>query len=234
MKNTIRTLALIAGLAMSSATPATIIQGNGLHDAMWAAGARNFDVHTDQIGYERWMASSIGFAGTRLLFELAGFANDNAFGIYDVTDSANRLMIFSGAAGVNSRGLLANEGNEFCVWGSILDCSSFGSGVFGFYLDTPLGTLFSESQLNPFGIDHMIPYEGGDDRGNIGGRPWLENEYILAWEDQIGGGDRDYNDFGVLVGPIVAVAEPASLALFGIAALMLIVYGRRRIRVRGR
>ncbi|HKZ73862.1 MAG TPA: DUF4114 domain-containing protein [Steroidobacteraceae bacterium] len=230
------TLALVASLAVCGSASATIINGDGLQDALYAAGARNIDVHNDQQQPDEvWMVTSTGFAGARLLFELAGWANENAFGVYDVTNTSNRLTIFNGPNSANSRGLLANEGNEFCaqLWGGAQTCSLFGSGLFGFFLDTPNGVFYSERERNGDGVDHMVAYEGGDGHGYIAGRPWVENEFILGWEDWFGGGDRDYDDFGVLVGPIVAVSEPATLALFGIALLALVALRRRRIRVRG-
>lgn len=230
------TLVLIAALGAWTSASATIIQGTSLADQLYAAGARNLNVNTDQVLDEKWQVTATGFAGARLLFELAGFANENAFGVYDLTNTSNRLTIFSGPNGAGSRGLLANEGNEFCaqLWMGATSCSTFGSGFFGFFLQTPGGTFYSEEHLNGDNEDHMVAFEGGEHSGTIAGRPWVENEFILAWEDLFGGGDRDFDDFGVLVGPIVAIAEPASLALFGLGLIGIFYYTRRRrVRIRG-
>jgi hypothetical protein len=224
------TLALIAALGAWTSASATIIQGTSLADQLYAAGARNLNVHTDQVLDEKWQVTATGFAGARLLFELAGFSNSNAFGVYDLTNTSNRLTIFSGPNGAGSRGLLANDGNQFCagLWLGAMDCADFGSHMFGFFLQTPETTFYSQEHLNADNEDHMVGFEGGEDRGMIANRPWVENEFILAWEDLFGGGDRDFDDFGVLVGPIVAIAEPASLALFGIGLIGVLYYTRRR------
>lgn len=225
------TLALIAGLGVWTSASATIIQGDSLAQQLHAAGVRNVNVHTDQYNPDEiWQVTAPGFAGARLIFELAGFANTNAFGIYDVTNPGNRLTIFEGPNSAGSRGILANDGYEFCsqLWLGPATCRNFGSHLFGYFLYTPNGVFYSDVDLNGDEIDHMVAFEGGANRGTIAGRPWVENEFILAWEDLWGGGDSDYDDFGVLVGPVLPVLEPATLAMFALGLGALVLYTRRR------
>jgi hypothetical protein len=228
------TLALIAALGVWSSAPATIIQGNSLQNTLTAAGAV-VNVNTDQYNPDEvWQVGATGLAGSRLLFELAGFANSNAFGVYDVTNPGRYLTIFQGAHSPGRQGLLTMNDGLFCagvVWGSPT-CRSFGSNFFGFFLSTPNGVFRSEEWRNADGQDHMVAFEGGRGRGNVGGSPWLAGEFILAWEDLWGGGDHDYDDFGVLVESVVSVAEPATLALFGLGLIAIVYVRRRRIRVR--
>lgn len=226
-------LALLAGVIACGTASATIINGTSLQDELTRAGAI-VDVQTDQYNPDEiWQLGATGFGGARMLFELAGNANSNAFGIYDVADRNNRLTIFSGPAGSNARGALALNGtSDFCagaLWG-MPTCATFGSHLFGFFLDTPEGVFFSELDANADHIDHMVAFQGGSDRGTINGSRWLDNELILAWEDLNGGGDLDYDDLVVLVESIISVAEPGTLALFAIGGILMLVMVRRRRR----
>jgi hypothetical protein len=228
------TLALLAGLVASGPASATLISGTSLQDQLNAAGAL-VNVHTDQYNPDEvWQIGATGLAGARLLFELAGFANENTFGVYDIANSHNQLTIFQGSSAPRAQGLLQANGAEFCaglVWGAPT-CSTFTSHLFGFFLATPNGTFYSETKQNGDGTDHMVAFQGGTNRGTVGGSPWMANEFILAWEDIFGGGDRDFDDFGVLVESIISVSEPASLALFGLGMFALVAVSRRRIRTR--
>jgi hypothetical protein len=226
-------LALLAGLLACGTASATIINGTSLQDELTRAGA-TVDVQNDQYNPDEiWQLGATGFGGARMLFEIAGNANSNAFGIYDVADRSNRLTIFQGPAGTNARGALALNGtSDFCaggLWG-MPTCATFGSHLFGFFLDTPEGIFYSELDANADHIDHMVAFQGGTDRGAINGSRWLANEFILAWEDLSGGGDLDYDDLVVLVESVISVAEPGTLALFAIAGLGMLVIVRRRRR----
>lgn len=230
-----KSLGLLVGTLACATASATVIQGTSLQNQLTAAGAI-IDVQTQQhTPDERWTVGATGVGAARLLFELAGFANQNAFGIYDVTDIDTRLTIFSGPNNPGSHGALqlADSGsNLFCaglLWG-LPACATFGSDRFGFFLATPDGTFFSETDRNADGFDHMVAFQGGAGRGVVGGSAWLANEFILAWEDLRGGGDQDYDDFGVIVESITAVPEPGTLALFGFGLLALAGTKRRQVR----
>ena len=57
---------------------------------------------------------------------------------------------------------------------------------------------------------------------------WTSGEYILAFEDLYGGGDKDYDDFVVMVESVVPVPEPSTLILLGSGLLGFGAIGLRR------
>ncbi|MGH8285337.1 MAG: DUF4114 domain-containing protein [Steroidobacteraceae bacterium] len=235
------TLALLAGATICGTASATIINGTSLQEQLDELGA-NINVHTDQYQPdEQWVMNSTRLGAALLLFELAGYAPHNSFGIYDVLDPRRRLTIFAGGHSAGEQGALrlANAATHgFCAgaFDEPFSCGNFGSNVFGFYLSNHYGTYFSESSLNPGAVDHMVAFEGGDGRGYIEDPMfrWEENEFIFAWEDLAGGGDRDYDDFGVMVESVraIPVSEPGTLALLAGALIGAVLVRHALVRRR--
>lgn len=219
----------VAGL--STAAQATPIYGTSLQTELTNRGAI-IDVQTDQYGPDQvWTVGAVGAGWARILFELAGYANQNVFGIYDVTNPANRLTVFTGPNNAGTLGFLYLTGGTTYCAGTFASssCSTFGTDRFGFFLATPGNHVYySQVALNGDGFDHMVAFEGGSGRGTLGGRPWLANEFVLAWEDLFGGGDQDFDDFVVLVESVVGVPEPGTLGLLGLGLTGLGWVGRRR------
>ncbi|HKQ30261.1 MAG TPA: DUF4114 domain-containing protein, partial [Burkholderiales bacterium] len=186
-----------------------------------------------------------GKASATLLVEVAGFADRNTLGLYDRADPSRRIQIFGGSnASFDTRTItVTNTGGAFRFDiarpnGQILTSTVFVSENFGYYFTTPQNasmTYFSDTALNPDGVDHLYAYQGNDSkfRSNqyvpfaLRGKTFDPGMYLLAWEDLLHGGDFDYQDMAVLTREVVPVPLPAALGLFG-SGLALFGFLRRR------
>jgi len=197
-------------------------------------------------GDETFYLDDLGGVATNSLFEIklenAGYANQNAFGIYQVNSgngvgtlgtSVNHLELFSGTDQVGYAAKLSWDTTtdmvslEKSTDGIIYSAVATALGLtvnhndFGFYLDTPDGVWFSETAYNSDGIDHMVAFNAG-----------AIDSWAFAWEDLRGGGDRDYNDFVLLADDILpsqqSVDTPATLMLMGMGLVGLAGFKRRK------
>lgn len=200
-------------------------------------------------GDAHWITLSPSSA--TILLEIAGFANQNSFGLYDVANPSNRFQIFSGPQGPGTNALISfvaagSGGYDVTVTigtSSWTTSTPFVGTAFGFYLSTPQGnTFFSDSSLNPGGVDRMYAYRGngatftsgpvagdGDPSNDIFG----VTDAILAYEDLIHG-DNDYQDFVVLVRGVQPSVVPLPPAVWLLASGLLgLAASRRRVPNRG-
>ena len=188
-------------------------------------------------GDETFYLDDLGGVATNSLFEIklenAGYANSNAFGIYQINSGVgvgtlggvNYLELFEGADDVGYAAKLSWNTSTNAVSlqkstdGIIYNSVAIALGLtvnhndFGFYLDTPDGVWFSETKYNSDGVDHMVAFNAG-----------AIDSWAFAWEDLRGGGDRDYNDFVLLADDILpsqSVDAPASLLLMGLGLIGL-------------
>ncbi|NJN52450.1 MAG: hypothetical protein HC809_12525 [Gammaproteobacteria bacterium] len=137
---------------------------------------------------QQWTA--LGEAVATVIIELAGFADANTFGIYDVLDSSNRVTIFAGSANVGDSATieLMQSGSTYSVLAQGNYVSTFASRTFGFFLSTPEGYVFTSDPAHNSadGADHMYAYQGTGatfTSGPLAATSFAESMYLLAFED---------------------------------------------------
>ena len=142
-----------------------------------------------------------------ILLESAGFANENVFGIYSAYDPQQKLQLFAGSDSPTDMTTVkfnATAGTaENLQTGQTANIGKF----FGFYLTTPQNggiTYYTDLTRNPDSLEHGLIFNTSGFTGVIENDP----DTVIAFEDFLGLGDRDYND--MVVGIINAVPLPGT------------------------
>jgi hypothetical protein len=184
-------------------------------------------------GYELFTSKG-SEAASSFLFEVAGFASHNKFGLFKMGDPLTKVQLFGGAATGG-----ANQAVSFLANGAVQVGSqviqNFGKD-FGFYLEGPGGTFYSQNALNG-GKQQAAIYQGnGQTQFNVGGQHKLfsDDTFMVAFEDvNLPASDRDYNDLVVLVSGIQAKKAPEPAAALGLGAVAATAALMRRRRQQG-
>ena len=198
-------------------------------------GNSSVDVTTDALSDaddSYWSVTATGGNISTLIFEKTGFSGDNTFGIYDRSDFSKRVELFGGAASSGAMALVSIR-DDGSIYLNFADTGvDFAENSFGYFLDSSYssggGFWYSDTSKNTDGMDHMAAYQGkGTDIFKIGDWSaglWVEDEYILAFEDLDVNAPYptpDYDDFVVMVESVTPVPEPATMILLGLGSLLL-------------
>lgn len=227
-------LSLLASLALAGMSWGTTINGSSLQTILnniTDDGSSSVNVNTDQVsGDKYWQLSASGSSAATMIIEVAGYAGSNQFGIYDAANPANKVFLFNGAATTGDQTNVAIKATG-AVWvNNVATGTVFSGPTFGYFLQSPAGTFYSNDALNPGGTDHMVAFQGTGDLVTIPGNypgEWMQNQYILGWED-LPVGDNDFDDMVLMVDLVKPVPEPTTLGLMGLGLLGLMAAARRK------
>ncbi|MFA5865566.1 MAG: PEP-CTERM sorting domain-containing protein [Phycisphaerae bacterium] len=189
------------------------------------------DATNDQINAAIFTNQGSGGAVATFVIEIAGSADSNTFGIYDYFDPSKKAQVFSGLDTAGGQKLISFMANGD-IKVNFITVATFNPTVqFGFYLDGPKGTFYSEDSLNGGNAQAVILRGKGAEIQMPGFNPGIfsSDEYIVAFENApFATADRDYQDLVVHVESISPVVPaPAALAL-GVIGLGFIGWVKRR------
>jgi len=223
-------LLLASSLIVALSAKATVVNvsgANGEQTLQQIVAGTSINVNTSQLAADSYFTAS-SLSGL-MVIEIAGYAPNNAFGIYEQGNTANKYQVFAGAAGAGATTALID----------LSTLVGWGSTSFGFYLKNTVAnfTWYSDASLNAGGgLDHFVTYKGtAGETMTASGITFGSNDYLIGIED-LNLGDYDYNDMVVKVHLNVPEIElhnnvpesSATVALLGVGMLALAAIRRRQ------
>jgi hypothetical protein len=167
-----------AAFAFASRSPQVVFNGTSLQNYLNSVG-ESINVSTDQLDAQVWTTSVSGNATFTMMIELAGNAASNNIGVYNSNAGASPTLfqLFPGAASAGwyvtahfaggnlSVALFDNNG----VYQGSNSYSGVNANGFGFYLQGPGGTFYSQDYRNAGSNAQILTYAG---TGNNYGDWW--------------------------------------------------------------
>lgn len=166
----------------------------------------SINVSTDQQDAQTWSTTISGNTTLTMMLEVAGFAGNNAYGLYNINDPVPTLFqVFPGGATAgwfavahftSTGGLVVSLFDDNAVYQGQSVYAGVNKNAFGFYIQGPGGTFYSQDSRNG-GTANILTFPGtGLNAGN-----WWQ-----CFDDQsFGAGDHDFDD-GII---FVESANPA-------------------------
>jgi len=197
------------------------------------------DTEKDQSAIELFTPNASSSFTSSFMFEVAGHADFNEFGIYKKGTPGTRITLFDGADSPDSTAPFANQATlQFASNGAALYdgtvYNDFGN-EFGFFLKTKNNSYFyTEDALNDNGNEQSVIYQGGGDVDlqipySAGPGNFDEDDWIIAFEDVLfDASDKDFNDFVILATDLEAASTPEPATMAGLGLVGAAMVGLRR------
>ncbi len=189
-------LALLATSALAGLRSPQVVFNSTDLQAYFNSVAEAINTDTDQSDAQVWTSTISGNTTFTLMLELAGYAPLNTMGVYNGDAASPTLyQVFPGVAAPgwfavasfkSTGALIVNLFDENAVGQGSTTYTGVTRNKFGFYLQSPAGTFYTQDYRNPSGYPQGLTYAG---TGVNAGCWWL------CWEDMPWlSADRDFND----------------------------------------
>ena len=201
---------------------------------------------TQQLPYDYFVPNYLDpTAEFKLMFEFAGNNSSNVLGIYSLssaydfvagTGSLDKIVVFPGAAGnfgfttdpwksevsFNTDTTVTVEIKKNTVVQSNVTYSGFSGNAFGFYLEGPGGTFYSDDAMNDNANPQFLAFLDGSN---------VTPGWIFAFEDlPYPSSDKDFQDLAFHGQSLNPVPEPGTMMLLGSGLVGLAGWGRKKFR----